>query len=95
MKKYFFFLITGMLSVSSLWAQHNAGILYTNHFHLQAARFQPSKLGLSASKIDIHAGPLLGLQAWSGNTTLNIEDIVNLFDEETITTAEVDEIVND
>ncbi len=95
MKKILFFLLFLLFALPNLKAQINAPVIYTPHFHWQAARYQPSKLGLSSTKIDIHVAPLMGIQAWAGNTSLSLEKIVDLLDTETITTEDVDEKVND
>ncbi|MCS6820802.1 MAG: DUF5723 family protein [Microscillaceae bacterium] len=52
-------------------AQLNSTILYTDHFDLQASRYQPTKLGTGTANVNL-ALPLIGFNSWLGNNAISV-----------------------
>ncbi|HAS41637.1 MAG TPA: hypothetical protein DCS93_14240 [Microscillaceae bacterium] len=64
-------------------AQNNPAVLYGSHFHREAARLNPAKLGDTYTNFDITGIPMplptFNLYAWAGNNRLNAKDFQKYF----------------
>lgn len=79
-------IFTGILWISfaiSGFAQNNPAVLYGSHYHQQAARLNPAKLGDSYTNLDITGLPLpvptFNLYTWAGNNRLGAKDFQKYF----------------
>lgn len=76
-------LLSSVCFSSVTFAQNNPAVLYGSHYHPQAARLNPSKLGDSYTNLDITGLPLplptLNLYAWGGNNRMNAKDFQKYF----------------
>lgn len=59
-----------------LMAQNNPSVTYGSHFHLQGARYLPSKLGEGYERVTINLGNVYG---WFGNNLTNAAEIEEIF----------------
>lgn len=81
------------------YAQNNPAVLYGSHFHQQAARLNPSKLGDSYNDLDITGLPLplptFNIYGWGGNNRLNAKDFQKYFIDQgaTVDNAVIDDFV--
>ncbi len=76
-----FSIFTGILCTglaTSGLAQNNPAVLYGSHYHREAARLNPAKLGDTYTNFDITGLPLplpmFNLYTWAGNNRLNAKD---------------------
>lgn len=64
-----------LLTLSQAKAQNNPAAAYGSHFTLQGARYQPSKLGVGNTRVQINLANAYG---WFGNNLTNTAEIENI-----------------
>lgn len=89
-----FILIAGFLliNISSL-AQQNPAVMYSEHFQVQRAAYQPSFLGSTGDKFEIGIMPanLLNIHVWGGSADVSFDTFFGI--PESPTNADIDDLI--
>ncbi len=70
-------------------AQYNMSTTYCSHNDLNAARYEPSELDLGKKRVQISAN----FYGWLANSSLNFGNLRNVFNEQSISTAAIGDIL--